>query len=194
MKKISLKIVLTLSLIFAILSCKGQTFPLRTAVENVPNLSHFKDINNELSPFVGKYSATYNGKQITLFIIQENNKLFNFIDKDIYIDVLSIKYIVKNSSGATLQDTQSMTFPAHQLRHTIYSQWAEDNGNKLLFYYGGTNCGVGWGRIELKKLNNTQISWEYRPNDIILDDSKCPPGTDINIYLPEAKDLIFTKQ
>lgn len=102
-------------------------------------------------------------------------------------DILSIKFIVKNSSGVTLQDTQSMAFSAEQLRHTIYSQWAEDKGNKLLFYYGGTNYGVGWGSIKLKKLNATQISWEYLTNDIILDDSKCPPGTDINITFQKQK-------
>ncbi|WES96049.1 hypothetical protein P2W68_14455 [Chryseobacterium arthrosphaerae] len=87
-----------------------------------------------------------------------------------------------------------MIFSPNQLKHTIYSQWSEDNGNSILFYYGGTNCSVGWGSIKLKKNGTTQISWEYRPNDIILDDNRCPPGTDINIYLPETKDLIFTKQ
>ena len=92
-----------------------------------------------------------------------------------------------------LQDTQNMNFQPNQILHTIYSHWVEPN-NILALYYGGTNCGVGWGSIELKKINSTQLSWEYRPNDTILDSARCPQGTYITIYLPETKDLIFTKQ
>ncbi len=194
MKIVNLKITIVLSLILTI-SCMGQQiFPLRTATDNVSNLSYLKDTNNELQNFIGIYSGNYDGKQIILYITKEDKKLFNFVDKKIYVDVLSVRYIVKNSSGAILQNTQNMAFQQEQYIHTIYSQWTLDNGSKALLSYGGTNCGVGNGKIILKKLNSTQISWEYLPNDIILDDSRCPPGTDINIYLPETKDLIFTKQ
>lgn len=194
MKIISLKILITLSLIFTLL-CKGQQIlPLRTAVENAPNLAYLQDTNNELIPFVGKYLANYNEKQVALIITKEDHKLFNFIDKNIYIDVLSIRYIVKSSTGVILQDTQNMNFEPNQYNHTIYSQWPTEGGTKVTFHYGGTNCSVGWGKITLKKLNSTQVSWEYLPNDIVLDENRCPTGTDINIYLPETKNLIFTKQ
>ncbi|SHF81803.1 hypothetical protein [Chryseobacterium sp. OV279] len=109
-----------------------------------------------------------------------------------YKDVLSVRYIIKNSLGITLQNTQNDTFQSNQLKNTIYSRWVESDDNKILLYYGGTNCRVGWGDIYLKKINSTQISWEYRPNDIILDSNKYSEGTDINIYLPGTKDLIFT--
>ncbi len=157
-------------------------------------LSYLKDNNNELDSYIGIYKATFQGKTTTLFITKEIHKLFDQGKYKFYKDALSVKYIVENSSGTTLQSNQNMTIPVQQIRHTIYSQWTEENGNKLLLYYGGTNCGVGWGSIELKKISSTQISWEYRPNDTIIDSSKCPDGTDINIYLPETKDLIFTKQ
>lgn len=195
MKTINIKITILLSFFISFLSCKAQqTFPLRTAVDNVPNLSYLKDTNNELQTFLGQYLSSYNGKQIILYITKENDKYFDLGDKKIYRDVLSIRYIVKNSTGNILQDTQNMNFQTNQYTHTIYSQWIVDNGTKAIFNYRGTNCNVGWGKINLKKINSTQISWEYKPNDIILDSSKCPSGTDINIYLPETKDLIFTKQ
>ncbi|MDH6252834.1 hypothetical protein M2347_002561 [Chryseobacterium sp. H1D6B] len=195
MKTVNVKIIFCLNLFISILSCKAQqTFPLRTAMDNVPNLSYLKDTNNELQSFTGIYSSSYNGKQIILYISKEENKFFDLGDKKIYRDILSIRYIVKNSAGNVLQDTQNMSFQSNQYTHTIYSQWVTDNGTKAIFNYRGSNCRVGWGKINLKKINITQISWEYRPNDIILDSSKCPSGTDINIYLPETKDLIFTKQ
>lgn len=188
------KILLLIIIIIATFCKAQQEYPLRTDYTEIPNYSYLKDTNNELSSFVGAYEATYQDKKITLFINKLTHKFFDNSQYKHYKDVLSVRYIIKNSSGHIVQDTQGMNLPEQQLRHAIYSMWVEDNGNKLLLYYGGTNCGVGWGSIILKKLNDTQISWEYRPNDIILDDSRCTPGTDINIYLPETKNLIFTKQ
>jgi len=194
MKKIIFKSII-IFILFSAFSCKAQQiYPLKTDYTEVAQNSYLKDLNNELDSFVGTWQGSFNGNLITLSVTKEEHRFFNENQYKYYKDILSIKYIIKNSSGTVLQNTQNMTFSAEQLKHTIYSQWAENNGNSLLFYYGGTNCRVGWGSIELKKISSTQISWEYRPNDIILDDSKCPPGTDINIYLPETKDLIFTKQ
>jgi hypothetical protein len=186
--------VLILGLFLSVISCKAQqNFPLLTSIDNIPNMSHLKDTNNELQSFVGTYLSTYNGNQITLYIDKENDKLFNTRGKQIYKDVLSIRYIIKNSSGTILQDTKSMIFQPDSL-HTIYSLWVTENGTRVTLNYSGTNCGVGWGKIILKKINATQMSWEYLPNDLVTTASKCPPTLDTKIYLPKTKDLIFTKQ
>ncbi|WP_336702477.1 DUF6705 family protein [Chryseobacterium indologenes] len=178
---------------FYVLSCKAQEYPLKTDYSEVPNYSYLRDTNNELDSFIGNYTANFQDKQVTLYISKQTHVLFEVSKYKYYKDLLSVKFIVKNTSGVILQDTKNITFSPNQFKHTIYSRWIEPS-NMLILYYGGTNCGVGWGDIYLKKISSTQISWEYRPNDIILDDSKCPPGTDIKIYLPETKDLIFTKQ
>ncbi|MGN7866572.1 DUF6705 family protein [Chryseobacterium sp. 22458] len=182
-----------LILLIITISCKAQQiYPLNTDFEEIPQGSYIKDLNNELNPYVGVYKADFQGNEIQLFIIKETMKYIKSLN--VYQDVLSVRYIVKNSLGNILQDTQSMTFQPNQLLHSIYSRGTYPSKNVVWFNYGGTNCKVGWGSIELKKISPTQISWEYRPNDIILDSSKCPQGTDIKIYLPETKDLIFTKQ
>jgi hypothetical protein len=194
MKTIYNKIAVILMLFFSLISCKAQQiFPLLTSIDNIPNLSHLKDTNNELKDFIGSYLASYNGNQFTLYISKENDKLFDFGDKQIYIDALTIRYTVRNSLGVIFQDTKNKVFQ-DDLLHTIYSQWVTENGTKALFNYAGTNCYVGWGKIILKKVNTTQLSWEYRPNDITTTESKCPSTLDTTIYLPETKDLIFTKQ
>lgn len=189
------KILLALALIINLISCKAQqTYPLLTSLDNVPNMSHLKDTNNELQSFVGTYASTYNGNQITLYITKEEDKFFDYGNQQIYMDILSVKYIVKNSTGTILQDTKNMVLPAGDLKYTIYSLWVTDNGNKAELIYNGTNCNVGFGSINLRKINSNQISWEYKPNGITTTKDKCPPTLDTNIYLPETKDLIFTKQ
>lgn len=178
-----------LSLIF-IISCKSQTLPLNTELFNIPQNAYLKDLNNELIPYIGTYKAAFQGNDITLYITKVESKLMDYGNQKFYRDALIIKYIVKNSSGVILQDTENNNIPNIEL----YSISTRPYQNSVIMSYSGTNCGVGWGKIILKKINSTQLSWEYRPNDIILDSSKCPNGTDINIYLPETKDLIFTKQ
>lgn len=175
-------------------SCKAQTLPLKTALSDITPNAYVKDLNNELNPYIGTYNSNFNGNQITLYITKESHKLIDYVDQKFYRDVLSIRFIVKNSSQTVLQDTKNMNFQSNQIQHTIYSTMINPYYNLVMLSYGGTNCGVGWGSIRLKKLNPTQISWEYIPNSTIIDSNKCPSGIDINIYLPETKDLIFTKQ
>ncbi|MDH6252833.1 hypothetical protein M2347_002560 [Chryseobacterium sp. H1D6B] len=176
--------------ILFVISCKAQTLPLNTSLKDIPANAYVKDLNNELAQYTGTYKTNFQGKEITLYITKNENVLQKSSQKNYYSDVLDIKYIVKNSAGTILQDTQNSTITNIK----FYSYYTYPNKNTIVFYYSGTNCRVGWGDIFLKKINDTQISWEYRPDDIILDSSKCTSGTDINIYLPETKDLIFNKQ
>ncbi|UCA58040.1 hypothetical protein KB553_13350 [Chryseobacterium rhizoplanae] len=60
---------LTILGIFAVIfSCKAQqqVYPLNTYPENVPVNSYFKDLNNELTSYIGIYRANFQGKEITL--------------------------------------------------------------------------------------------------------------------------------
>lgn len=189
MEPIKIKPIIFFCAFMSFLSCKGQILPLNTATSNIPQNATVKDLNNELNSFVGIYKTNFQGNEITLYITKEENRLIKRIDKQFYRDALVIKYLVKSSTNVLLQDTQNNNIP----NIYIYSTKMKSQDSVILIY-SGTNCGVGWGVIYLKKLNANQISWEYRSDDIILDDSKCPPGTDTNIYLPETKDLIFTKQ
>lgn len=182
-------IISIFALALSLVSCKAQ-LPLMTALSNIPQNAYVKDTNNILSPYSGIYRANYQGNEITFFINKEENKFMDYGNKKFYRDALNVKYIVRNSLGAVLQDTKN----DNNTKIEIFSTMPRSIDNSILFTYSGTNCGVGWGKIILKKINDNQLSWEYLPNDTILDSNTCPPGTDINIYLPETKDLIFTKQ
>ncbi len=182
-------------LLFALINCAAQqTFPLRTDFTEVPNYSYLKDTDNQLSKYTGEYKAYYNGNEIILYIIKKDHVLFENINNKYYRDILSITFIVKDASGQVLQDTTRMGFNPNQRRHTIYSWWAEPEDARLLLYYGGTNCGVGAGTIQLDKISASQLSWDYRPGNTITNSDTCPPNTDLTVYLPATKGLIFTKQ
>ena len=97
---------------------------------------------------------------------------------------------MKNSAGLILQDTQNSSLNTNK----IYSTRIRSYDNSVILGYEGTNCGVGWGSILLKKINATQLTWEYRPNDTTILPGKCPGNPDLTVYLPVTKGLIFTKQ
>ncbi|MGU3374990.1 DUF6705 family protein [Chryseobacterium sp. M5A1_1a] len=188
------KIFLVIGLVINFISCKAQQqYPLNTDYEDVPNNSYLKDLNHELDPYMGTYKTNFQGNQITLLITKVENKLVKSTHKNYYMDVLVIKYIVKNSFGGELQNTQNMDLN-NESYFNIVSMGTRPTLGDIVLGYDGTNCGIGWGKIILKKLNATQIFWDYRPNSSLIDAATCPPGTDKTIYLPVTKDLIFTKQ
>lgn len=190
MKNTFFKILFVTGLISGFISCNAQ-LPLNTLMENIPSNAHVKDLNNELNPYIGIYKTSYQGREITLYITKIDKRLEQRSNKNFYRDALVIKYIVKNSSGVILQDTQNNNIPNIEL----FSTRIRSYDNSVIFYYSGTNCGVGWGDVFLNKINATQISWLYKPDDVILTPSKCSGNPDLTIYLPETENpLIFTKQ
>lgn len=170
-----------------------QQLPLNTLIENIPSNAYVKDLSNELVPYIGVYKANFQGNEITLFITKEEDKLIQYSDQVFFQDALVIKYIIKNSSGIAVQDTQNMVLNNHSY-FNIISMGTRPTLGDIVLAYDGTNCGIGRGKIILKKLNTTQMSWDYRPNSSLIDSATCPPSTDKTVYLPETKDLIFTKQ
>ncbi|MBW8358616.1 MAG: hypothetical protein K0M63_02300 [Weeksellaceae bacterium] len=186
MKKI--QVLILLGLFMFCISCKAQTLPLNTPLWDIPANSYVKDLNNELLPYVGTYKATYQGHEITLFITKTDNMLVKSAKKNFFQDALVVKYIVKNSIGIILQDTQNI----NNLNIKFYSFGTDPTKNIVDFSYSGTNCNVGGGLVYLKRINATQLSWDYQPQE--GGDDNCPPGTDTTVYLPDVDNLIFTKQ
>jgi hypothetical protein len=71
-----MKNLILLTFLIISVSCKAQqTYPLNTDFDEIPTNSYLKDFNNELDPYVGNYTSTYQDKIITLYIIKENQKL-----------------------------------------------------------------------------------------------------------------------
>ena len=179
-----------------LIACKAQQiYPLNTYYKDVVNYSYMKDLNNYLSLYVGTYKTIYMGDEITLYITKEDKMLIDtrLGGRKYYQDVLHVKYTVKKiTTGAVLQDNQN---PVNPDINEIISMGTNDlDNNSLALSYSGTNCRVGSGRITIKKISNTQISWSYYPNDSLFTNGDCPGNPDIKIYLPDTENLVFTKQ
>lgn len=190
-----MKSIYLLLLFFYVLGCKAQqVFPLNTDFMTIPNNSYLKDINNELSPYVGIYKANYQNKEITLYITKEDHLLISTSGtRTYYQDVLHIKYNIKNAlTGTTLQDNQNPINPKVNKLISMGTNTLDDNS--LDVSYSGTNCGIGWGRITLKKINPTQISWNAYFNSSLLTTDDCSLSLDRTVYLPNTENLLFNKQ
>lgn len=176
-------------ILISFFSCNAQQVqPLNADYDIFPNNSYYKDLNGELNPYIGIFKANYQGNEITIFISKEENRYTQLVDKTFYRDALVIKFVVKNSSGTILQDNLSNT------NNKIHSIGTKPNLGQVILYYEGTNCGVGWGKIILKKLNSTQISWTYGANSSVITNQNCPGNPNLTVYLPQTQNLIFTKQ
>lgn len=160
-------------------------YPLETYYEDVPEYSYMKDLNNELDPYVGEYMAMDNGKTIELRIIKIPKHPGFSINREYFKDVLRVKILVRNSTGQKIYEN---LLEHDDIFHSIALTPSRDT---VVFSYSGTNCAVGWGEVKLKKLNSTEIQWNYRPFHARTE--KCP-NADLTLYLPQTKDLIFTKQ
>lgn len=70
-------------LTFFAFSCRSQhqQLPLNTLMENIPQNAHVKDLNNELTPYIGVYKPNFQGNEITLFITKEEDKLIQYSDQ-----------------------------------------------------------------------------------------------------------------
>jgi hypothetical protein len=189
------KIFYLFALMLGLLNCKAQQqiYPLNTYYEDAPDYAYMKDLDNYLPLYIGTYKSTYEGNEITLIITQENMMLIDYIDKKFYRDVLNIKYTVKKvSTGVVLEDTQNSVDP--QTNKIISVRTNAMDNNSIALLYDGTTCGIGWGKITLKKISSTQISWSYYPNDSLFSGNECPNSQNVKVYLPDTENLVFTKQ
>ncbi|MEG1590018.1 DUF6705 family protein [Chryseobacterium sp.] len=186
----NIRIIVISVILMNFIHCKAQVYPLNTWTDNVPQGAYVKDLNNELNQFTGVYKASYQGNETTLYITKAEHIIKEAINKSYYIDALIVRYIVKNSSGIVLQDTQNN--PSNNFR----SIRTFPQENIVGLYYPGTNCGVGYGTVFLFKINANQLKWIYRPQGKIFlnKDEECPGNPDTKVYLPVTEDLIFTKQ
>nr|WP_315028031.1 DUF6705 family protein [uncultured Chryseobacterium sp.] len=184
-----------LALSLGLISCNAQqVLPLNTSDYNSPANTYFKDLDNELNKYVGVWKSNFQNKIITLNIVKEIKRPYSEWGRNFFSDILLVRYEIRDSNGNILQTTLNNAYhPQGEVKNSILSLGTKTNGQIDLLYAGG-NCSVGLGDVVFKRINDTQFSWEYNPGTTTRNDVSCPPNLDYTIYLPETKDLIFTKQ
>ncbi|MFC4687017.1 DUF6705 family protein [Epilithonimonas pallida] len=183
--------------LLGIISCKSQqVYPLNASAFRTPTNSYFKDLNNELDPYIGTWKGTFQGNTTTLIITKELKRSYEMFGKNFFEDVLIIKYEVKDTNGNILQTSLNAVYPTGgSVKYLIISTGTNrDSNNEVNLAYAGGNCGAGGGEIKFQKISNTQFYWSYYPGVTTRNDVTCPPNLDYHIYLPETENLVFTKQ
>ncbi|SEH43401.1 DUF6705 family protein [Chryseobacterium culicis] len=180
--------------ILTLLSCKAQeqVLPLNTSVFGAAENSYFKDLNDELNPYVGTWKASFQDKTITLQISKQIKVATKNFNKNYYTDQLFARYEVKKN-GVVLESTLNKDF-TNDIGLSMRSVYTQNNGNSVTLLFSGGNCSVGIGTIVLKMKGTAQFFWGYYPGTTTRNDISCPPNLDYTIYLPETENLIFTKQ
>ena len=173
-------------------SCKAQQqiLPLNTsALDSAPN-SYFKDSNNELDYFTGIWHGNFQDKSITLQISKQIKVPIERFGEKFFRDQIFVKYEVKKGNSI-LESSLNKDF-TNDIGLSIKGSKIQNNSITLVF--SGGNCNVGIGIITLKKINDNQFSWGYKPGTTTRNDKDCPPDREYKIHLPETENLIFTKQ
>lgn len=194
MKNLKTQVFTILFICLCLVSCKAQqVLPLNAPITTAPNNSYFKDMNNELDPYVGSWQANFQNKTIKLVISKQFQAPLNILfGKTFYQDALLARYEV--STNGTIQQSSLTKDFAISIKYKIESTGTEDNGNTVNLVFSGGNCSIGLGNITFQKIDNTHFNWSYFPKTVGMNDIDCPPNQDYNIYLPITQNLIFTKQ
>ncbi|KUY26367.1 hypothetical protein ATB96_06345 [Elizabethkingia ursingii] len=157
----------------------------------MPNGIYLKDIDNTLPLFTGIWTANFEGNQITLNISDRVEKYLKKLSVNYYSDVLFIRYTIKDSNGNQVATTMNKAI----VDANIISTYPSKDKKRIGFYYKGEACGIGNGLIGLTIIDETHISWEFRPLGGIIDPSNCSDySPNIKSYIPRSLDLTFTKQ
>ncbi|HFK5506007.1 DUF6705 family protein [Elizabethkingia anophelis] len=186
MKKIIFLTVLLLSLYI-----QAQTISITDTPKKIPSGIYLKDMDNTLPLFSGMWVANFDGKQIILDISNRIDKYLKELSVNYYSDVLFIRYTIKDSNGNQVATTMNKAI----VDANIISTYPSKDKKRIGFYYKGETCGIGNGLIGLTIIDETHISWKFRPLGGIIDPSNCSDySPNIKSYIPRSLDLTFTKQ
>ncbi|WBZ93890.1 hypothetical protein PGH12_10420 [Chryseobacterium wangxinyae] len=183
-------ISLFLMLLFALVSCQAQNYPLGTYYKTIPNNSYIKDTNDILEKYTGIWKAITSNKDVYLYITKQNDRNIKILNREHYEDVLLVKYKV-SINGYEVENTTNFT--NDKINIISYGLAIDES---IMLGYDGGKCRIGNGRLNLKHIDPTHIQWNYYPQSILITNINCPnnPGN-LKIHLPyEPADLIFTKQ
>lgn len=190
MRKIFLLLIL-----FPLFLYKAQEriLPLDSTIKDSIKLGDYlKDLHNDYIPFIGTWKAAFDDKIILIKIIKVSKRpaRIGFREKEVnyFEDTLILQHKITDKNGKVIEN---YLHPNPNISKII-SQGFNKKRKIAYFFYSGVACSVGLGGIDLEIINSKHMLWNYFPQETFT--NRCPKGTDITIYLPETKDLIFTKQ
>lgn len=172
-----------------------QVYPLNAYIEDVPTDSYFKDLDDELNPYIGLWKGNWNGKTVYL----EFRKVKTYIGpigKGIYKDkILGERKIVETNGTVSIDRISNFNEQSPEF-NGLKEKFSNPSQKQLYFMTG--ICGKT-ANIDITFLDTAKIQINlhliYNPSYI---DETCPyynsvmQGNDYPINFP--KDIVLTKQ
>ncbi|WP_123852271.1 DUF6705 family protein [Chryseobacterium shandongense] len=178
---------LIIALFISMISCKAQTYPLRTFTE-LPENAYLKDTNNELQYYVGTWKGTWNNKTIYITF----KKITNQYNPNLkyYKDFLIGKFKIVNSNGQILFDNTSTSDNDAKITG---GKFRKVDDKYSLGYIDSDVCMDGYIMINFTDSAKSQLQWYYSDwTDIITPD--CPYYNANPFPEPLPKNIILTKE
>ncbi|WP_312206895.1 DUF6705 family protein [Epilithonimonas hominis] len=182
-------IILAILLLFA-LSCKAQTFPLRTYQE-IPENSYLKDTNNELPSYEGVWKGIWNNKIIYVTFNKITNKYKSSLKY--YSDRLIARFKVTDLNGSILFDNTNLSNDEVKIEGGRFRK----KDDKYGFVYVDKDLCNRSGQIFINFTDSTKtkLQWSY-----FQDENFIEPDCFYYSYLPQnypqplPNNIILTKQ
>ncbi len=175
-------------IIISSLSCKAQTYPLRTYTQ-LSEGSYLRDTNNELPEYEGTWKAVWDGKIIYLKIKKINynyNETLKF-----YADILIIKFKVTDTNGNILFDNTNLDDDLAKIKG---GKFKKSNQKYSLSYVDNDICGLnGFIEIDFTDASKTKLNWKFNEGSNLIT-KDCPYYNAAVFPQPLPKEVILTKQ
>lgn len=142
------------------ISCKAQTYPLRSYFER-PENSYLKDTNNEFQYYKGIWKGEWNGKIMYIYIEKIEHKYESYLKE--YRDVLIARFKVTNLSGSILFDNTSLPDDDVKIEGM---RFRKQDDKYSLVYSDKDLCGrSGTILINFTDSSKTQLQWKYMQSE-----------------------------
>ncbi len=162
-------IIFLLTFISLCVNCKAQQqiLPLETKGWSSGNV-YYKDLNNDLEPYVGTWKGTFDNKTFTISFLK--NKSYNSMG-NYFKDRLLGRYNMKDSNGNQLYSTYNL--PDDDVKITSLGFVNSMTKDKLRFIFLDA-CIEGEIHLNFENAQKTQMHWQYFTNQTLVgDDSGC---------------------
>ncbi|HBV13798.1 DUF6705 family protein [Chryseobacterium carnipullorum] len=182
-----MKNIFLIALSIITISCKAQTYPLRTFTE-IPLNAYLKDKNNELQSYEGIWKGVFNGKTVYI-TFKKNIYIYDDVLK-YYKDNLIAKFKVLDSSSNILFDNTTVSDDKAKIWG---GKFRKIDDKYSLIYVDPDLCNTsGNVIINFTDSSKTKLSWKLNLGSNMITTSCQYYDTGIPEALP--KEIILTKQ
>ncbi|KQT23974.1 hypothetical protein ASG22_08090 [Chryseobacterium sp. Leaf405] len=177
-------------LIITTVSCKAQTYLLRTFTE-IPENSYLKDTNNELQYYEGTWKGEWNNKIIYISFKKLTNTYKSSLNQ--YRDFLIGRFKVTDLNNNILFDNTNLNDDKAKITGGMFRK----SDDKYGFTYVDRDLCMRSGQIFINftDATKTQLQWKYIQSENWIDKDCFYHGwVPADVPQPLPNDIILTKQ